>query len=84
MGVILLGLWITIAPQLGVPRPWPTLLVTISGLAVMLLGFLLRKQALSHGDAHTSDAHRPFAENGNFGTTDSPAHDRQEDITAHI
>jgi hypothetical protein len=47
MGVILLGVWVIIVPYLGVPSGWRTIILVLSGIAVMILGFLLRAQELS-------------------------------------
>jgi hypothetical protein len=61
VGIIVLGIWIIIIPYLGVPDSWRTLLLVLSGLIAIALGFLLRSEGLSHG-VRPHETH-PFVEN---------------------
>ena len=48
MLVIVLGVWvIIIRTVLGVPGEWQTTLIILSGIALMVTGFLLRGEAIS-------------------------------------
>jgi len=48
MLVIVLGVWvIIIRTVLGVPGEWQTALIILSGIALMVMGFLLRGEAIS-------------------------------------
>lgn len=91
MGIIVLGLWITISPYLGVPSSWRTVFMIVVGLAIVILGFLLRMESLAQRGKRSE--HRPFAENNpadrmdaRTDTPDSPAeyqnHDRKEGLTS--
>jgi hypothetical protein len=48
MGVIIFGLLVVLIPHLGVPGSWQTVLLSIAGVVVATLGFLLRGEVLSH------------------------------------
>ncbi len=61
MGIIALGVFIVIQPYLGVPNSWHTFLSVVAGVAIMILGFLLRGEALS--GAHKSSSKHSFVEN---------------------
>jgi hypothetical protein len=43
--IILLGLVVFFAPALGIPDDWRDYLLTGTGLALVLLGYLLRRSA---------------------------------------
>ncbi len=60
MGIILLGIWIIIVPYLGIPDSWRTLLIALSGIAIAVLGLLLRGETLSRGQRGSNS--RPFVE----------------------
>lgn len=62
MTVIALGVWLIVLTQLGIPGAWKTILLVLTGLGLMVLGFLLRTEA-THGDAGRTD-HGTFVENG--------------------
>jgi len=47
MGVILLGVWVIIVPYLGIPSGWRTIILVLTGIGLMLLGFMLRAQELT-------------------------------------
>ncbi len=78
MWVIVLGVWIIIATQLGVPGPWRTALVIASAAAIAILGFLLRGEALSRGKSHGTD--HSFIENA--PGAEHLRHDRKEGINS--
>jgi hypothetical protein len=59
MSVIVLGFVVVIIPHLGVPGSWHTVLFAISGLAIAILGFLLRGETISRGMRKTDS---PFVE----------------------
>ena len=40
-GVILIGIWVFILPFLGIPGSWRATLLTITGIGLVLLGFIL-------------------------------------------
>ncbi len=88
MTVIALGVWIIVIPYLGVPGSWRTTFLILTGLAIIVVGFLLRTQTISHGPKPTS--HHPFIENlpGRPAGSDlsvepsSLDHDRKERITS--
>ncbi|MBC7836503.1 hypothetical protein H7X87_01870 [Acetobacteraceae bacterium] len=61
MTIIVLGLWITILPYLGIPNSWRTLLFVLSGLAIAMLGLFMRSESLRRGSRRA--AHHPFVEN---------------------
>jgi VIT1/CCC1 family predicted Fe2+/Mn2+ transporter len=67
MGVVVLGVFVIVEPYLGVPNSWHTFFLIISGIAIMVLGFLLRGEALASG-SHTkeSSGRRSFIENTVF------------------
>ncbi len=57
----MLGLLVVVTPYLGFPGGWRETLLLLSGLGIMLLGFLLRGEQLSR-TVRTTDR-LPFAEN---------------------
>ncbi len=60
MSIILLGVWVVIVPYLGVPESWRTLLLVLSGIAVVVIGLLLRGETLSRGVGE--NINHPFVE----------------------
>ena len=47
MLIIVLGVWVVVLTQLGVPyRPWGAVLFALTGVALAVIGFLLRGEAL--------------------------------------
>ncbi len=80
MAVIVLGVWVIIATQLGIPfHPWLSLVLVFSGILIVITGFLLRADAMRHG--HTHHAHREnftFVENG--VDAEHHAHEHKEGI----
>ena len=59
MSVIVLGFLVVVIPHLGVPGSWHTVLFTVAGLAIAILGFLLRGETISRGGRNTNG---PFVE----------------------
>lgn len=59
--IILLGIWIVVVPQLGVPMPWRTVLLTVSGLLLIVIGLYLRAESRSRPGAVRRD--QSFVEN---------------------
>lgn len=53
MSIITLGLWVVLLPYLGIYRSWLTVLMVLTGIALMVLGFLLRGETIAreHHDA---------------------------------
>lgn len=49
--VILLGVVIVLLPFLGLPGTWRTVLMVLVGAAIVLIGVLLRSEALGRGDS---------------------------------
>ena len=49
MSIIVLGFLVVVTPHLGVPGSWHTFLFGVSGLAIAILGFLLRGETISRG-----------------------------------
>ena len=60
MGVILLGLWVVIVPYLGVPESWRTVFIILAGIAIAVIGLLLRGETLARGVSEHK--HQPFVE----------------------
>lgn len=44
--IIVLGIWIAIVPFLGFPGLWETIIYVVSGLGVVLMTFLLRRDII--------------------------------------
>ncbi len=69
MTVIALGLWVIILPYLGIYRSWLTILLVLTGVGLMIIGFLIRGEALAkeHREGHASPNHKksrmPFEQN---------------------
>jgi hypothetical protein len=72
MSVILLGAWLIIVPYLGIPSPWKTFLVLVTGIVLMVVGFLLRGESLGK---RSQSKQYPFVE------SNASSHD-QEGITS--
>jgi hypothetical protein len=60
MSVIVLGVLVMLIPYLGIPGSWRTLLLVVVGVAVTILGFLLRGETISQGTRKTE--HLPFVD----------------------
>lgn len=61
MLVVLLGLWVTFIPYLGIPASWRTISMVCSGILILFIGLLLRGEAISRGDSRRGK--RNFLEN---------------------
>ena len=60
MGIIALGVWVIIMPYLGIYRSWLTVLMVLTGLALIGLGFLLRGEAIAEEQhSHPKHPRRP-------------------------
>lgn len=80
--VIALGLWVMVMPYLGVPRAWLTILLILTSIVLIVLGFFLRAEALSRGPRR-AHPHQPFVEH--MPEEVSPAelaHERKEKINS--
>lgn len=81
MMVIALGLWIIVVRTLlGIPGSWQTFLFIVTGVALAVIGFLLRGEALSRGTAR-----HPRATPNSYTFVESqpsPAHESKEGITS--
>jgi len=42
---LILGIWITVLPYLGFPYSWKDILVTLSGLGLVFLSYLLYRES---------------------------------------
>ena len=47
MSIIALGVWVIVMPYLGIYRSWLTILLVITGIALMIIGFLLRGETIA-------------------------------------
>ena len=77
--IIVLGLWVVVLPYLGIYRSWLAALMVLTGLALMLVGFLLRGETLSRGSSGSPD--HPFVENDADPAEPAP-HEHHEGITS--
>ena len=80
--IIALGLWIIVVRTLlGIPGTWQTFLLVLTGVALAVIGFLLRGEALARGTVRRARAERgatyPFVDSH---TAD--AHEHKEGITS--
>jgi sulfite exporter TauE/SafE len=60
MSIIIIGVWLVALPYLGIPLAWKTFLFILTGLLLMIIGFLMRGETLSRGPKHS--LHHPFVE----------------------
>jgi len=87
MLVIALGAWVIVLPYLGVYRSWLTVLLVLTGIALMVVGFLLRGEIIAHqhhGGPKAKPGHGrrssiPFEEN-----TAVVEHDYSHDASAPL
>jgi hypothetical protein len=92
MMVIALGLWIIVVRTLlGVPGHWQTFLFIVTGVALAVLGFLLRGEALSRAMGSRDPrvergSTYPFVENNTVSKTNHTqtvnSHEHKERITS--
>lgn len=80
--VVVLGVWAVVLPYLGVPRTWLTMLLVLTGLGLIVLGFLLRAEMLSRGARR--NPHNHFVEHMPHGETPvaQESHERKERINS--
>lgn len=80
--IIALGVWAIVLPYLGVPRTWLTILLVLTGLALVIIGFLLRAETLARGGR--KHAHNHFIEHMPHGETPvaQESHERKERINS--
>ena len=67
VAIIFLGLWIAVVPFLGFPGTWKTVIFITSGLGIVILTFLLRRDVISYVSRITSHKKRNtdvYVENG--------------------
>lgn len=71
VGIITLGVLVGLAPFLGLPGTWRTTFLVFLGLVMVLVGIILRRDALSRGetkgtsffvDNRTKDSQKVFEE----------------------
>ncbi len=87
--VIALGLWVVVIRTiLGVPGSWQTFLFIVTGVALAVIGFLLRGEALgrtrNNGGQHSKKSSYSFVENlPDLPAGDAtPIHEHKEGITS--
>jgi len=80
--VIALGLWIiTVRTMLGIPGSWQTFLFIVTGVALAIIGFLLRGEAL--GRARPTGEPNSKKSSYSFIESDTPSvHEQKEGITS--
>jgi hypothetical protein len=61
MSLVVLGVWVAVVPYLGVPNSWRTIFVFLSGVAIAIIGLLLRGEELARGERN--NANHGFVEN---------------------
>jgi len=70
--ILALGVWIMAVPYLGVPSSWKELIFVLSGLAIIIVGFYLRAEALARASGQSmnkASAHRTFVESAPMSHT---------------
>jgi hypothetical protein len=80
--IIVIGALLVVQTQFGIPDSWHTTLVVLLGFSLVLVGFLQRTDALSHGAKASRSL--PFKESS-YAQPQPPAvptlsHDRKEGI----
>jgi hypothetical protein len=79
--VVALGVWVIIVPFLGVPSSWREWILLATGLALVLLGLMLRATEISRGTKR--GGHHTFVENSATDTLEHISeHARKERITS--
>jgi hypothetical protein len=80
--IIVVGIFLIIQTQFGIPDSWHTWLVVVLGIVLILLGFFQRTEALTRGAKVSRSL--PFKESAFTDSTQSVApeihHDRKEGI----
>ncbi len=77
MSVILLGVAVVIIPYLGVPSAWRTFLLVLAGLALVVIGFLLRARDMMH--SRKNSPHHSFVENDTAKITHDYSHENHKE-----
>ena len=81
-GVILLGIFTLVVPFLGFPSSWRTAMLVLAGGGLIVIGFLLRAEALSRigrSGSGTAGPRHSFVENGAASSEASTTtHEREE------
>ncbi len=57
----MLGVFVVVQPYLGIPSSWHTFLSVVAGIAILVLGFILRSESLAGGRKGSS--RHSFVEN---------------------
>ncbi len=78
MAVIAAGIWVLIVPYLGVPGSWRTTLLIITGVALIVLGFFLRAEAIARAGRR---GHSSFVEHVP-NSTHERTYERKEGISS--
>lgn len=78
MTIIALGVWIILLTQLGIPGSWKTILLVLTGLGLMVVGFLLRTEAMRSSTRHAN--HGTFVENGTMMGSSTTLHEQKSGI----
>lgn len=83
MGVIAFGVWVLVLPYLGIPRAWLTILMVLTAVGLIVLGFFLRAEALSRGPRHAGRHHTFVEEMPHAGQEErSESHEHKERINS--
>jgi len=82
--VIVLGLWVVVLPYLGIYRSWLSILMVLTGIALMLIGFLLRGESLARtpGQGGLRHSDHSFVENEPPAPEAPAAHEHHEGISS--
>ena len=81
MWVIALGALMVVNPYLGVPNSWHTFFAVVGGAIILLLGFVLRGESVSHeGHAKESRGHH-FVENSSASSMKTHQLQHSEDTS---
>jgi len=78
MSVILLGVAVIVIPFLGVPSDGRTFLLVVAGLALMVVGFMLRSESLSR----PGSSRHSFVENNTAQITHDYTHESKDGINS--
>lgn len=88
MMVIAFGAWIIVVRTLlGVPGSWQTALLIVSGIGLMVIGFLLRGEAIGRSTPRGGSAKHSysFVESlpaDQVSATSHPVHEHKEGLTS--
>lgn len=56
MAVIALGFWVVLVPYLGVPGSWRTVILILTGMGLVALGFFLRSETIVRGRGGSAES----------------------------